>query len=102
MSKYVLSFRSSKDRASSAEQEAAWGQWFEQIGKSVVDWGSRVSQAATLGAGEAIGGTVLSGYIVVEADSLSAASAVAQGCPALSYGGAGEVGVTVELQCSCH
>ena len=52
MSKYVLSFRSKKDRASNAEQEAAWGQWFEQIGGSVVDWGSRVGRAATLGAGE--------------------------------------------------
>lgn len=93
MSTYVLSFRGRSDRASDPEQEAAWGQWFGEIGGSIVDFGNRVGPATTLGEGAA--NTVLTGYLLIQADSYDAAVEVAKGCPGLDHGGAVEVGEMV-------
>jgi hypothetical protein len=49
MSNYVLSFRGKSDRAPDPEQEAAWGQWFGEIGDSIIDFGNRIGRATTLG-----------------------------------------------------
>lgn len=92
MSNYVLSFRGRSDQASDPEQEAAWDQWFGEIGASIVDFGNRVRRATTLG--ETAPNTVLTGYLLIQADSYDAAVAVARGCPGLAYGGAVEVGET--------
>jgi hypothetical protein len=93
VSNYVLSFRGRSDRASDPAQEAAWGRWFGEIGASIVDFGNRVGRATTLG--EAATNTVLTGYLLIQADSYDAALAVAKGCPGLAQGGAVEVGETV-------
>jgi hypothetical protein len=93
MSTYVLSFRGKSDRASDPEQEAAWGQWFGEIGDSIVDFGNRIGRATTLG--ETAPSTVLSGYMLIKADSYDAAVALAKGCPGLAHGGAVEIGETV-------
>jgi len=37
----------------------------------------------------------LSGYVVIDADTLDAAASIAQGCPGLTMGGRVEVGETV-------
>jgi hypothetical protein len=95
MSSYVLAFRSPEDRVVDADEEAAWGQWFQQIGASVVDFGHRVGRVRTLGPGT--DGRVLAGYVVVGADTLDAAVALAQGCPGLRHGASVEVGATVEM-----
>ena len=79
MASYVFSFRAQKDRTPSAGDEAAWGQWFQQIGSSISDFGNRVGQARTVGTGPTA--DVLGGYIVVNADNLEAATALAEGCP---------------------
>jgi hypothetical protein len=93
VSTYVLSFRGKSDRTSDPDQEAAWGQWFGEIGASIVDFGNRVGRATTLG--EAAPNTVLTGYVLIRADSYDAAVAVAKGCPGLAHGGSVEVGETV-------
>lgn len=49
MSNYVLSFRSKAGQSADPEHEAAWGEWFEQIGASVVDFGHRVGRGTLLG-----------------------------------------------------
>ncbi len=98
MSNYVLSFRNQPDRAVDASLEAAWGAWFQQIGASVVDFGSRVDRVSALGScgnGMADDQAVLSGYVVISADDLEAAVTVAKGCPGLQHGGGVEVGETV-------
>lgn len=93
MASYVFSFRGRKDRTAPAEEEAAWGQWFQQIGSSIIDSGSRVGQVRTVGSGPSA--DVLSGYIVVNADNLEAAAALAESCPAARHGGGVEVGELV-------
>jgi hypothetical protein len=96
MSNYVLSFRSNAGQSADPEHEAAWGAWFEQIGASVVDFGHRVGRATLLGSGNSPAGTVLSGYVVINAESFDAATTLAQGCPGLAHGGAVEVGEALE------
>jgi hypothetical protein len=93
MGTYVFSFRGQEDRAPSAGDQAAWGQWFQEIGSSIIDFGNRVGQARTVGTGP--GADVLTGYIVVNAGSLEAATALAQGCPAVRQGGGVEVGEVI-------
>jgi hypothetical protein len=94
MAKYVFSFRGRSDRTPTAEDEAAWGRWFEQIGSSVADFGNRVGNARVVGAGPSA--DTLTGYVVVNAKSLEAATALAEGCPGLRQGGGVEVGAIVE------
>jgi YCII-related domain len=93
MASYVFSFRGQKDRTPTADDEAAWGQWFQQIGGSITDFGNRVGQTRTAGNGPSA--DVLSGYIVVNADSLEAATALAESCPGVRQGGGVEVGEVI-------
>ncbi len=93
MSHYVLSFRGRSDRTADHAQEVAWGEWFGEIGSSIVDPGNRVGRATALG--ETGPGTVLTGYTLIQADSYDAAVALAKGCPGLAHGGAVEVGETI-------
>ncbi len=96
MSTYVLSFRGQNDRPSDPDQEAAWGQWFQAIGSNIVDFGHRVGRVSTLGSDATGVGTVLSGYVVIVAEDLQGAVAVAERCPGLKHGGGVEVGETVD------
>lgn len=93
--KYVLSFRGQVGRRLTAEEEARWPTWFDQIEGSIADFGSRVGQVREVGdtAGRS---DALSGYIMINADSLDAAATVADGCPILQQGGSVEVGELVD------
>ncbi len=95
MSQFVFAFRGQADRETSAEQEAAWGNWFQELGGSVSDFGHRVGQATRLGVGAA--DDVLTGYVVVNADSFEAAVTMAKGCPGLANGGGVDIGEAVEM-----
>jgi hypothetical protein len=95
MSSYIFSFRGDKDRKLSADEEAAWGQWFGEIGASITDFGSRVGETSVVGSGRSA--NVLTGYTVVTADDLAAATALAEGCPATRQGGAVEVGELIPM-----
>jgi hypothetical protein len=99
MSNYVLSFRGRSDRKISADEEAAWGQWFQEIGNTVVDFGHRVGRVSVVGdaATRDDGQEVVRGYIVIRADDLDAAAGTAKGCPGLQHGGRVEVGEAVEM-----
>jgi hypothetical protein len=95
MSNYVLAFRGQNDRTVTAEEEAAWGAWFKEIGPSIVDPGHRVGRVASLGYASS-GKLTLTGYVVVTAADLQQAVALAEGCPGLRSGGGVEVGEFVE------
>lgn len=94
MAKFVFSFRGLPDHAATAEEESAWGKWFEQIGSSVADFGNRVGATRLVGGGPST--DVLTGYVVVNADTIEAAASLAEGCPGLHRGGSVEVGEIVE------
>jgi hypothetical protein len=94
VSNYVFVFRNRSGRALTPEEEARWPRWFEQIGKSIADRGNRVGQARLVGPAPD-GEESIGGYIVVNAENLDAAAALAEGCPILGQGGRVEVGEIV-------
>jgi hypothetical protein len=96
MSTFVLSFRGRSDRTASPDEEAAWGQWFQEIGGSVADFGHRVGRVTALGS-TGTGSEVLTGYVLVNADDLEGAVALAKGCPGLQHEGGVEVGETIPM-----
>jgi hypothetical protein len=93
--KYLLTFRGQVGRRLTGEEEALWPAWFEQIKDSITDFGNRVGQVREVGGGQARS-DALSGYIVINADSLDRAAAAAGGCPILQQGGSVEVGEIIE------
>jgi hypothetical protein len=95
MSNYVLSFRGQSDRKISANEEAAWGQWFQEISSTIVDFGHRVGQVRVIGEGD--GQEVVRGYVVISAADLDAAATTAKGCPGLQHGGRVEVAEVLEM-----
>jgi hypothetical protein len=95
MSAFVLAFRNDPAVTATDEEVAAWGAWFQKLGSAVTDMGSRVGATNLLGA--SAGANALSGYVLVEATDLTAATALAEGCPGLSSGGSVEVGELTEM-----
>ena len=64
--------------------------WFGSIGESLLDPGNPFTQGCTVATdGTSTDGGVagLTGYSIIDAENLSAAVAVAGGCPVLANGG---------------
>jgi hypothetical protein len=99
MTNYVLAFRGQPDRSATTGEEEAWGAWFGRIGGSVVDRGNRVGDSRILSG--ANGGdpatAVLTGYVVIAADDLAAATELAGGCPGLANGVSVEVAQVIAM-----
>ena len=96
MAKYVMMFYGGGAMADTPEGQAAelqrWGVWYEALGAGVVDGGKPTTGQAKLVAADGsvsdgTGGEVPSGYAIVEADSLDAATAMTKGCPILLHDG---------------
>ncbi len=92
MAKYLLLYSGGKMPESEVEQAAvmkAWDSWFHQLGDALADGGNpftpdskRITPDGSItdGAGSA------SGYSIIEADSLGAATDLAKACPVLQGG----------------
>ena len=68
---------------------AEWGAWFENLGASVVNPGNPVGQSNTVFKDRVTddgGANPISGYTVVSADDMTAATRMAQGCPMVKDG----------------
>jgi hypothetical protein len=99
MANYVMVYRGGSGNMAPTEEErnailAAWGAWYGSMGDAVVDGGNpfgpsmSVAPDGTTSDGAQSG---LTGYTIVKADTLAAASAMAKGCPILTDGGTIEV-----------
>jgi hypothetical protein len=80
---------------------AAWGRWLGALGDAVVDAGNPFgSSAAVASDGSVSQGAPsgLSGYSVITADSLDAATQHAKSCPHLDAGGRVDVYETFEVK----
>jgi hypothetical protein len=103
MANYLLAYRGGSMAQSDAEREAAmaaWGNWFGSLGAAVVDAGNPFGGSATVpsgGNGSSGALSALTGYSVLSADSLVAASELARGCPVLDSGGSVDVYETIEV-----
>ena len=97
MAHYLLVYRGGASPANDeamAEAMERWERWFDSLGEAVVDWGNPLGPAATLSADGAVlgrGASALTGYSVIAAENLPAATDAARGCPVLTAGGSVEV-----------
>lgn len=105
MPKYVLAYHGGADMPASEAEQAAiyekWGQWFGELGDSVVDPGHPISLSKTIAADGSVsdggGANPLTGYSIVTADDLDHAVAKAKSCPLLEAGGHVEVGEAIDM-----
>ena len=70
---------------------AAWGAWMGSLGESLVDGGNPAGASMTLtaqGVQEGGGSNPVSGYTIVQADSMEAALALGKDCPIFLADGA--------------
>ena len=93
MSKFIFIYRGPATpmdqftEAQSAEQRAAWGAWMGKVGSALVDGGAPFGNHTSLrDDGSVAEAADLTGYTVLEAESLEAATALADGHPFLSEG----------------
>ncbi|HEU4355968.1 MAG TPA: hypothetical protein VFT27_10305 [Actinomycetota bacterium] len=94
MADYVLLYVGGSMPETEEEQAkvmAAWDAWFKQIGAGLKDGGNPFGPAAkTVASDGSVGdasGSLHTGYTIVTADSLDAATAIAKGSPVLQGGG---------------
>ena len=102
MANYLLAYTGGGMAQTEAEREAAmaaWGQWFGALGSAVVDPGNPVGASASVGAADSNGAarSGITGYSIVAADSLDAATALVKGCPVIANGGGVDVYETIPV-----
>ena len=79
---------------------AAWNKWYGDMGSAVVDGGAPVGPSKTVsksGVSDNGGANPLSGYTVVSAADIDAATKMAKGCPILDDNGSVEVAPIMEM-----
>lgn len=102
MPKFVFAYHGGKAPESpeeGAKVMAAWEAWMNGLGEAIVDPGNPVGMSRTVtasGVEDNGGSNPLSGYTLVNADSIEAACEMAKGCPIL-VDGTIEVAETMEM-----
>jgi hypothetical protein len=92
MANYILAYHGGKMPETPEEGAAVmakWQAWFGTLGDAVVDGGAPVGMSRTVsssGVADDGGANPLSGYSIVKADSIDAATEMAKGCPILEHG----------------
>jgi hypothetical protein len=103
LANYLLAYKGGGVPESDAERDAqmaAWGKWFQDLGEAVVDGGNPVGPSKLVSDGGAVSDGApsgLTGYSVISAASLDAATELAKGCPVFAVGGGVEVYETFEV-----
>jgi hypothetical protein len=103
MAKYVLAYRGGGMAATEEEQNAAmaaWGAFLGNLGAAVVDQGNPFSGSKSIAADGTVGdsGTAgLTGYSILNADSLDAAVGLTKDCPIFANGGSVDVYEAIEM-----
>ena len=102
MGKYVLAYTGGSMAETKEAQDAAmqaWMGWFGTLGSAVIDGGNPFGASTAVRANRSTGPVAagLSGYSVVEADSLQLAAKLAEGCPVLDGGGTVEIYETIAM-----
>jgi hypothetical protein len=97
MAKYLLAYHGGGMPETDAERAkvlGAWERWFQSLGPAVVDPGNPVSRVNTIHNGGSVAShedNPISGYSILEADSLENANEFAKRCPVLDSGATIEV-----------
>ncbi len=97
MSNYLLAYKGGGMPETDEERQqvmAAWGEWFGALGSALVDAGNPFGPSKSISAdGEVADGasSSLTGYSIISADTIEAATEHAKGSPILASGGSVEV-----------
>jgi hypothetical protein len=103
MTKYVLVYKGGGVPQTEAEQAAvlaAWNTWYGQLGPAIADGGNPFGPSQAVAADGTVSASApsgLTGYTILNADSLPAAVELARGCPILTSGGSVEVYETFDV-----
>lgn len=104
MPKYIFAYHGGKIPETEEEGMqvmAAWSAWLEGMGAAAVDPGNPVGPSSTIHPGGEVtcdgGANPLSGYSLINADSIEQATELARGCPILQAEGTVEVAEIVEM-----
>ena len=92
MAKYLLVYYGGKMETDPKRVEksmANWMKWFAGLGKAVVDGGAPTQPGKIVSSTsvKSVGAKPVSGYSLLQADSLDAAVAMAKSCPVIADGG---------------
>jgi hypothetical protein len=98
MSKYIFGYHGRAVTPETAQQDqavmAAWQQWFRNMGPALVDIGNPAGPSQVIDPNGSVSkpqGVGLTGYSIVEAETIESAMTLAQGCPIFAAGGSIEV-----------
>lgn len=104
MAKFLFVYHGGSKPENEADVAAvmdAWGQWFGSMGAAVVDGGNPVGMSSTVNSNGSVadngGSNPASGYSLVEAANIDAATGMAKGCPILAAGGSVEVAEAIDM-----
>jgi hypothetical protein len=102
MGNYLFAYHGGMMADTDEQRQAAmqaWGAWFGKLGPAIVDPGNPFAGSTSVNGNGAAGdaSSQLTGYTVVKADSLDAASALTEGCPVFEGGGSIDVYETIEV-----
>ncbi|WP_108879821.1 YciI family protein [Anderseniella sp. Alg231-50] len=92
MPQFIFAYHGGKmpeDPYEGAKLMARWEAWMAGLGKAVVNPGHPVGKSSTVtssGVTDDGGSNPLSGFSLVEADSMDAAIEMARGCPHIEHG----------------
>jgi hypothetical protein len=104
MAKYTLVYRGGRAPETPEEGEqvmAAWMAWYGTLGAAVSDGGAPFGPSMSVSPGGDVtegAPSELTGYTILAADDLAAATALAGGCPVLSAGGAVGVYERIDME----
>jgi len=104
MATYLLAYHGGgmpEDPKETARVMAAWGKWYQKLGKAVVDGGNPIGQAKTIASTGRVtrggGKNPVSGYTIIKAKDIDTAVKLAKGCPIIKSGGSVEVAETFDV-----
>jgi hypothetical protein len=103
MTKFVYLYSGGSMAETPEEQEAAmqaWVAWFGTLGGALIDGGNPFASAATIAADGSVsdgGASAITGYSLINADSLDDAVTTAKDCPVLATGGSVQVYQALEM-----
>ena len=103
MPQYVIVYLGG-DRPSSPEEGkqhmAKYREWLSSLGDSAVSPANPLKNTSTINSDGTVttgSTTSMSGYTIIEADSMEAALSIAKGCPFLDIGGSLEVSELIQM-----
>lgn len=105
MANFMVIYSGGMGMSTSEEEQARimaeWGEWYGKMGEAIVDGGAPFGASkhiTAIGTGDGpLGDTPATGYTVISADSLEAATEMCENHPHISHGGAVQVYESIDM-----